>query len=223
MSSTHNLYFVLAIFKCNRYLTRSFWSPGQSFKRRGVMRKSLWIVLALLVVGVGQLAHADTTESFNFSGTTLFSDSGDTNKSVTGTFTIDFTKGIITAFDFNALGLLSGFHESDSVASILTFTPAANPNTDFVDLHFLDTTADTLDLWFQTDLASFAGNTFFTSSIGLPGGGTGESELVINLLLSTPFASGSATPVTAPEPASLLLLGSGLLGLAGIKRRRSGF
>jgi hypothetical protein len=179
------------------------------------MRKSLWIVLALLVVGLAQVARADTTKSFNFTGNlTEGFTSGD---SVTGSFTLDLTTATITAFDFSTPFLTVDVSNNFS-AGIFT-------DTTFVGLEFVDNQANSLSLWFLTSLASFSGNTFFTGLVLFPFPmEPTQSQLCLSgCIISDSFTSGSATPVTtAAEPASFLLLGSGLLGLAGIKRRRSG-
>ena len=195
------------------------------------MRKFLWAILAILVLALSApYASADTTESFNFSGT--FIDSFNGSNSVTGTFTLDLTNGTITAFDFTTplttVDASNGFS-----ASLFTFN-GFDPNTPFVLLKFdcCGDEGDSLFLYFQTDLASFSGSTFFPGTFQVAMGEFTESILICGIVHETTcsgpegatgfFESGSATPITtAPEPASLLLLGSGLLGLAGIKRRRS--
>jgi hypothetical protein len=69
------------------------------------------------------------------------------------------------------------------------------------------------------------GNGFFTATgvvdyTSSPGSFTFTSQLVGSQTSTTFSASAIATPSTIPEPSTLALLGSGVLGLAGIIRRR---
>jgi len=145
---------------------------------------------------------------------------------VTGQFTLN--SGAVTAFDF--MSPVATIDPSNGwFASVSLYTPAFSPNKDFVDLSFLDTDNDFLNLIFETPLSSFNGSNFFVSPVQPTSGSETQAGFQCSFRpqcgdsFEGVFSSGSATPLTAtPEPSSLLLFGTSLLGLAPFRRKLLG-
>jgi hypothetical protein len=178
---------------------------------------------AALPMSVG-VAKADIQQTFNFSGTLATPINGST--SVTGQFTIDFTKALITAFDFSSpLGEIAFPAEIGSLEE----WQGTSPNATFTELYFQGGPSDpVLGLFFESSISAFSGSSFYTGivNVSLPGGSSGRGESVLcgdfTCSGATAFSSGSATPVTSPvpEPASIALLGGALLFTGSRLRNR---
>src|SRR5581483_9428009 len=168
----------------------------------------------------------------NFLGTLEVPYNGDSL--VAGSFTLDTTgPGSITAFSFiTPVGTMDASHNFTPHLNI--YTPASSPAADFVNLTLLDHNFDSVSLWFETDLSSFSGSTFFTGGVAPVPGGSSASSLVCSPLgtglcaglFSTHFIAGSGTPAAAavPEPSPSFLIGLGFLAIAALfSRRRARF
>jgi len=171
-------------------------------EKAGKMRKSLWIMLAVLLVAIGApIAHADTF-SFSFSNTI-----GNTPGIVTGTLT------------FTGTGTFTG---QAATAITLTSAPSAFtsqlPISDFLNLEFLNSfsavdgvmTAASLDIvWVGGSPSAFSDTLFLNVNLaGSPvnllenatGGGTLRTENNAGL------AGVTFTDTTlVPEPSSVAL------------------
>ena len=162
--------------------------------------RSLLVPILPILLVPALAAHADTITTFNFTGSSIFYGmAGDTN-TVTGTTTIDTTTGLVQSISFVANGLLFAGVNSQIGAEV--FVGPSNAAFSFSEASLVGYTGSTFNLNGANDL--------YVGSL------TSASSLTSN---SPALPLPAATALT-PEPAGLLLMSTGLVGLSLLVRRR---
>jgi hypothetical protein len=176
------------------------------------MRNTISAFLTAICLAVPLAAHADTTTTFNLNGFTFQS-----GATATGNITIDVTSGQFVAGDITYVGsstyLFNGAFQDQA---------SLNGNQYYGDLYTLPAMGG-VDFDFDLPVASlvgYAGGAVCTASVNCPGGLAGG--LTANGVDYDYFTAGSLVAATSPvpEPSSLLMFGTGLLGAVGAVRRR---
>ena len=137
-------------------------------------------------------AHADTLSIFNIHGSSLLYGMGGDFNTVSGTTTIDVTTGLVQSISFVAGGLPESGLDAQYGNDIFVGSGVAKFTVSGV------------------TLVNFTGDNFNLN---------GPNDLYVGQL----SYAGSADPLpiaVTPEPASLLLLSTGLMGVAVLGRRR---
>jgi hypothetical protein len=168
-----------------------------------------------IALGLGLLAsvaaRADVITAFDVSGAATNESGGSLDScaagatcSFSGTLGVDVTNGTVTAVDITFPGLSAvNTLESFGVDSGDVFIFAGNSSGDVMSLDFTTTPTP-------------------GSLVGFDGGiivGSGIEDVAAQVIQYSSF-SGSVTPAAVPEPASLTLFGTALLGFGVIHRRR---
>lgn len=186
----------------------SIHKKGTHMKSRGTM----FLLLAFVCLGFHSLvAHADVI-TFNVSGT-VSPEKGAASCSptctVSGTFTLDNSTGAVSAASIAVSG------ESPTVGTFSYFgtgggsgVAGANTSMSFYDAGFVDL----LKFYFATPTAS--------SLVGYTGGPIVKILMTDNPSPDDWTGRGEFTNTAVPEPSSVMLLGSGLAGFAGLIRRK---
>ncbi len=154
------------------------------------------LLAAAAVAAFSVAAHADTIQTFVANG------QFDDGAALGGTVTVDTTLGTVTSVD-------------------LTFGAPFNQSL----THVLNVSPDGLGVNFNigTSGDEFLGELASPTLVGYTGGNFADGSAFDAGRLFTFLSYGSLepeTPTVTPEPSSLVLLGSGALGMAGIIRKR---
>ncbi len=178
------------------------------------MRNFLSSTLLVVLCGVSIHAHADTLSTFSADGVT-FRGGG----TATGNVIIDVTNGIVQSGSFLFVNsVISSTHD------LLINQVNGSSGGDPAYFNIQDSAGN--DLLFAIPALSFVGygggllafgTSYYPAGSLFANDGFGKLDLVSSV--ETGGGAGGNTSMT-PEPSSFVLLGTGLLGLVGVVRKR---